>query len=293
MAAAHLPVERARPILGTLVSIRVDGLPEARANRAIDAGFAEVAHIHALMSFHEAKSEVSRLNRTAATRAVRIHSDTFAVLGRAVEMAAASDGAFDPTIGGRLVSWGFLPAPAGAPKPAPRATWRDIELIVPDKVRFHRPLWIDLGGIAKGYAVDRAIARMALNPKVQCCVNAGGDLRIVGPRAERVLLRVAPTDGMVPVVEIENGSIASSSGRESRKKQGTQIVGPHVDTRHRRAMGTRSFVSVIAPNCLDADALTKVVLALGSRSDAVLRQFGAVAYLNAGRGGWRTLGGES
>jgi thiamine biosynthesis lipoprotein len=95
---------------------------------------------------------------------------------------------------------------------------------------------------------------------------------------------------MVPVVEIENGSIASSSGREHRKRRGSETLGPHVDTARGRAMGTRSFVSVTAPQCLDADALTKVVLALGARSSALLSECGATAHLYNARDGWRTYG---
>lgn len=265
-------------------------MTEAAAHRRIDLGFAAIAAIHRLMSFHESASDVSRLNRGAAARAVRVHPDTLAVLRRALEIAAASDGAFDPTVGGALVAWGYLPRPDTGTPPDRRASWRDIELLAGGRVRFHRPLWIDLGGIAKGYAVDRAMALAGRGARVQCCVNAGGDLRVRGPRAERVLLRVAPHGGMVPVVEIENASLASSSGREHRKRRGAVLVGPHVDRRRGRAMGTRSFVSVIAPACIDADALTKVVLALGRRSDAVLRRFGATAYLHDGRHGWRTLG---
>jgi FAD:protein FMN transferase len=272
-----------------MVSIRIAGLAVENAHRAVETGFQAIAEIHARMSFHEAGSDVSRLNRGAAACAVRVHADTFAVVRRALEVAEASGGAFDPTIGAQLVSWAYLPPPSRGAPPDRRASWRDIELIDPDRIRFHRPLWLDLGGIAKGYAVDRAIARMALDPDIQCCVNAGGDLRVVGPHEERVLLRVPARDGLVPMVTIENGSIASSSGRTTRKQHRGETVGPHVDIQRRRAMGTRSFVSVIAPVCLNADALTKVVLALGARSIGVLNRFGAMAYVHSGRG-WRTIG---
>jgi thiamine biosynthesis lipoprotein len=131
---------------------------------------------------------------------------------------------------------------------------------------------------------------MALAPTVACCVNAGGDLRVAGPGTERVLLRVAPDDGMVPVVEIENGSLASSSGIEHRRQVAGAVVGPHVDPAGGHAMGTETFVSVIAPNCVDADALTKVVLALGEGSAPVLTARGATAYLKAPDRPWQTLG---
>ncbi len=89
-------------------------------------------------------------------------------------------------------------------------------MIASNTVSLRKPLWIDLGGIAKGYAVDQAIAAMDLAADVQCSVNAGGDLRIQGPAPERVLLRAPADDGQVPVVELDNASLASSSGREQR-----------------------------------------------------------------------------
>jgi len=283
--------QRARPLLGTFVSIRVDGLPDSDAHHAIETGFSEIARIHRLMSFHEPASDVSRLNRDAFAGPVRVAADTYEVMRRAVEMADASKGVFDVTIAAALVAWGFLPTPDATP-PDPAASWRDIELIPPDRVRFHRRLWIDFGGIAKGYAVDRAMERMAVVPEAQCCVNAGGDLRLQGPRSERILLRVTGTTGaQVPVIELENGSLASSSGRDSaRRVAGRGAVGPHLDPAGRRPTGLQSFVSVAADKCVVADALTKIVLARGARSAGLLRRFGATAYLHTARSGWRILG---
>jgi thiamine biosynthesis lipoprotein len=292
-------VRRAKPLLGTIVSIRIAGLAGDVANRAIELAFAEVARIHALMSFHEPQSDLGRLNRDAAAGPVAVDPRTFEVIGRAVEIAAASGGAFDPTVAAELVAWGYLPRPDSDRPPAPDATWLDIELIQPEstrpgRIRFRRPLWLDLGGIAKGYAVDRALAAMRLGPEVQCCVNAGGDLAIRGPRSERILLRTDRDSGPeVPAIELEGGSLASSSGRANSRRVGAAWVGPHLDGAKRRPAGTRSFVSVVAESCLVADALTKVVLARGRRAAPVLRRYGAIAHLQGPRGDWSIIGGAA
>jgi thiamine biosynthesis lipoprotein len=205
-----------------------------------------------------------------------------------------SGGLFDVSVGGRLVEWGVLPAPAGAPPAHPDASFRDIELLAPDRVRFRRPLWIDLGGIAKGYAVDRAIETMALAPDIQACVEAGGDLRIAGPAPERIRLRTLQRPGdPVPVLELENGALASSSGRESMLRHHGRRIGPHLDARRRRGVGTHSFVSVVAERCVMADGLTKIVLAQGLRAGPLLRRCGAAAYLHNMRTGWRSIGVEN
>jgi thiamine biosynthesis lipoprotein len=262
-------------------------LPDAEAQRAIEAGFAAIGEIHRLMSFHEPDSDVSRLNRASAHDPVAVDPRTFAVLIQAKRMAEASNGIFDITVAPDLVAWGFLPRPDG-PEPDPAASWRDIEFTAPNTVLLHRPLWIDLGGIAKGYAVDRAVAAMALPADVQCSVNAGGDLRVQGPAPERILLR-APADGAnVPVLELDNASLASSSGRDDLHPVEAREVGPHVAGGTHRSVGTHSFVSVVAQDCMVADALTKVVLAMGSEADAILKSYNATAYFHDRR--WQTFG---
>jgi thiamine biosynthesis lipoprotein len=254
---------------------------------AIEAGFAVIAEIHRLMSFHEPNSDVSRINRAGAGDTVTVDPHTFMVLTQAQAMAEASNGIFDITIARDLVAWGFLPRPDSL-EPDPVASWRDIELVAPNRVRLKRPLWIDLGGIAKGYAVDRAIAAMDLPAEAQGSVNAGGDLRVQGPAPERVLLRAPADDGHVPVLELENASLASSSGRDDLRTVGGNQVGPHVDGGTHRSVGMQSFVSVVAGDCMIADALTKIVLALGPSADAILKEYNATAYLHDGQ--WQTLG---
>lgn len=287
-------VERARPLLGTLVAIRAGGLAFDRAHQAIDAAFKEVVAIHALMSFHEPESDVSRLNRAAFRQDVTVHSHTYEVLRWSQRIAAASDGLFDITAAAQLVAWGILPAPTRAHSPDPDGSWRDIELLDGHRVRFHRRVWIDLGGIAKGYAIDRAITVLASHGVTQACVNAGGDLRILGPQAEFVRLRpAAKADRNVPILEIENGSVASSGGSLARRRARERLHGSHVHGRRRRAIGSARFACVIAEHCMIADALTKIVLAQGQQSESLLRRYGATAYLHSARQGWQTLGRQS
>jgi thiamine biosynthesis lipoprotein len=275
-------IERARPLLGTRVAIRVHGLPEARAHQAIDAAFREIEQIHGRMSFHEPSSDVSRLNRDACRGPVQVDARTIEVLRWSRQIGERSRGCFDITVAAQLVEWGLLPSPDCRHRPDPAGSWRDIEILANGKVRFRRRVWIDLGGIAKGYAVDRAIECLREWGAPQCCVNAGGDLRVRGPRRERVHLRWGPAAApALPILELADGSVASSSGDGFR--------GAHVHGRQRGPMGTQSFVSVVADRCVVADALTKVVLAQGKRSEDLLRSYGASAHLNRPGHGWCTL----
>jgi thiamine biosynthesis lipoprotein len=283
-------VERARPLLGTRVAIRVLGLPEEWAHRAIDAAFREIGHVHARMSFHEPGSDIGRLNREAFHRPVAVDACTIEVLEWSRRIAEGSRGCFDVTVAPQLVDWGLLPPPDAPHRPDREGSWRDVEILADRAVRFHRRVWIDLGGIAKGYAVDRAVECLRRWGVRQGCVNAGGDLRVWGPLAERVRLDwTRPGAPVVPVLDLENGAVASSSGVPDRSQHPRPRRGPHVHGRERRSVGTRSFVAVVAERCVVADGLTKVVLAQGKRSEDMLRHYRASAHLYRPGHGWRSL----
>lgn len=284
-------IQRMRPWLGTFVEIRAEGLVEAESARVIEAAFAEIAVVHRRMSFHAADSDLARLHRAPVGAGVRVDARTREVLECALRIAAASDGCFDPTIAAQQVGWGFLPRPDSPFAPDPCASWRDIELVDDDCVRLRRPLWLDLGGIAKGYAVDRAIEILIAAGATQAGVNAGGDLRLFGSRTECIHLR---TSGgfheIVPGIELTNAAVASSAGLRTRRRVRGRWQDTHVHGRERRPVGALSSVSVVAEHCIVADALTKVVLAASVKaSRAVLAAFGAHACTHDSWHGWRIL----
>jgi thiamine biosynthesis lipoprotein len=206
-------------------------------------------------------------------------------------MGEHSRGRFDITVAAQLVDWGLLPPPDCPRRPDPRGRWRDVELLAGGAIRFRRAVLIDLGGIATGYAVDRAIECLHGWGASQCSVNAGGDLRILGSKMEGIRLAWgSPPDPALPIVELESGSVvASGSGRPARQRHGRRFRGPHVDGRRRSPVGTRSFVCVGAERCVAADALTKVVLAQGTRSQTLLCRYGASVHLYRPGHGWRSL----
>jgi thiamine biosynthesis lipoprotein len=283
-------IERARPLLGTRVTVRVRGLPADRAHRAIDAAFREVALVQCHMSFHDPASDVSRLNGAALRRYVTVAPQTLDVLREARALAEASRGCFDITVAAELVRWGLLPALPARDLPEPHGSWRDIELGPDGRVRFHRPLCIDLGGIAKGYAVDRAVDRLRNMGASQGCVDAGGDLRVFGPATEPVWLRSdARGERFLAMLEIGDASVASSSGRLAQRRR----HGPHVHGVRRQPVGSRHFVSVVAKQCMIADALTKVVLAQGRRAEPLVRRYGAIAHLHGPTQRWDVFGAQA
>ena len=265
-------------MLGTLVEIGVaDECDDESIQAAIDAAFAAMQRVHELLSYHAADSELSKLNREAANRALRVDPHTYRVLQAALRMATMSEGAFDPCVAPHLEAWGYLPS-AGAP---PLSTdWRDIEL-TDGRVRFARPLRIDLGGIAKGYAVDAAVTVLQSAGLDGFIVNAGGDLRVMGRHPECVQLRHPDDPSRIAhSLLLQNAALATSAAYYSRALAGGKEVSALVDPRTGEPHLSPRSVSVRAGDCMTADALTKVIMfAPAALAERCLAAADAEAYV--------------
>ena len=272
-------MKRARPLLGTLVEITAHGASEPETGRAIAQAFAAVETIQSLMSYHDAASDVSRLNRAGAA-IVSVHPHTWAVLDTARAVSQASDGLFDISVAPELVRHGYLPQHTDLALPDAAADWQDIMLLPDHRVCLTRPLHLDLGGIAKGYAVDCAIRALRDAGMHSGRVNAGGDLKLFGETPETIHVRHpdAATQ-LLPLCQLQDGAIATSAPYYAGRLVDGQTQSPLIDTRTGKpCTGVRS-VSVLADSCMVADALTKVVFANAERSLAALKHFGAHAVM--------------
>lgn len=249
-------LRRARPWLGTLVEITAAGdLDTPLLLDAIDAAYAVVAEVHRAMGVHDPASELSLINAAAHLQPMPVSADLRAVLRAALAFAEASEGAFDPVVGGRLTALGLLPPSSVAV--AAEASWRDVLIDERDRVRYRRPLRLDFGGIAKGHAVDRAIAALRAAGIAEAQVNAGGDLRVFGPMPQRIALRDprAPSQ-LSQVVELYDQALATTAPYYAGGVSARSLIDPH---RGEPYAGADS-ISVVAPCCRTADALTKIAL---------------------------------
>jgi thiamine biosynthesis lipoprotein len=281
MQATSANIRRARPLLGTFVDINVDDVEERHAEWAVEAAFAAAAEVHRLMSFHEADSDVSRLNRIAWSRAVPVHRWTYEVMEMAAEMNLRSAGAFDIGIAPTLQQLGQLPSDEEAPlisvTSIPMAD--AIELLADNHIRFtHRSVKIDLGGIAKGFAVDRAIDALRSHGVRSAIVNAGGDLAAFGSEARTIHIRDPRSPGRLMCrVEVSNQALASTGRRfdpfRSTDPADSAVIEPKTRTPAQAVHGA----TVRAPSCVIADALTKVVMIAGAEAAASLGHYGASA----------------
>lgn len=257
-------ITRCRPLLGTFVEITA---PE-EAGPAIDLAFAVIRHVHERMSFHEPESDLARLRAAIPGELVGVDPETVEVLRLAIDFHEATDGLFEIAVGRELVQSGFLPRDGVDNLNHFLGNSHDIEIIDDRHVRFKRRLLIDLGGIAKGYAVDRAVETLIAAGVTHGLVNAGGDLRAFGDRDWPIRLRDA--DGAVrQEVRLRNGAIASSENLSTRRRYRHRICTPHFG-RDRRPVLVNARVSVVAERCVVADAMTKIAMVDMGLAEAIL-----------------------
>lgn len=282
MAIASDKIRRARPLLGTFVEIEVAGAAKSEMAAAVDAAFEAVACVHRLMSFHEDDSDVSRLNREAWLRPTEVHAWTFAVLETAVEMNRRSKGIFDIAVAPALQSMALLPRPDDdRPIAAQARSYDAIELLEGQTVRFRdRDVRIDLGGIAKGFAVDRALEVLRGARMTSALVNAGGDLAAFGPEAQTIHIR-HPRDPrrLMCSVEISDEALASTARRYDPVQSADTVDSAIIDPATGKATEASDGVTVRARSCMVADALTKMVMICGTDAIEWLEHYHASALL--------------
>lgn len=248
-------ITRCRPLLGTYVEVTVpDG-----AEPALDDAFAAMEHVNARMSFHAQDSDLARLRAAPAGAHVHLDAETVHVLRLARTLYLESGGMFEVCCGRALVRAGFLPRTGIARLTDHPGTSADIAILSDTCVRVKRRVLVDLGGIAKGHAVDRAVETLQAAGVTEGLVNAGGDLRAFGPRDWPVGLREADGDVrfMVPARDC---AIASSANLGNRRRHRGIEHSPHVGPGGRSLLAP-GRISVVAPTCIVADALTKVAMA--------------------------------
>jgi thiamine biosynthesis lipoprotein len=283
MATVPDSVRRAKPLLGTFVEITVPDAAPVDVDDAIEQAFGAIARVHRLMSFHDPDSDVSRLNSRAATEAVAVDPWTYQVLQAAIDFQQRSAGAFDITVAPVLQQIGLLPhhgrEPFSAAADGPMIG--AIELLSENGVRFqHSAIRIDLGGIAKGYAVDRAVETLKRLGVRSGLVNAGGDLAGFGPDAHVVDIRDPGCPGRIlSRATICDQALASTAGSFDLSISLAVPALAVIDPATLKPVDTFQGATVRAHSCMIADALTKIVMVAGENSPPILQHYQAAAML--------------
>ncbi len=299
-ACAPRAMDRTELALGTVCSIRVlDGASDA----ALDAAFARLREIEATMSANAAGTVVDAVNRAAGAGPVPAPSDLRALARRALELAAASGGAFDPTVGPLVALWGIgfdterVPAPEEIAAALPLVDRRG--LVVDEAAGTlalaRAGMRLDLGGIAKGYAADE-VARILTEGGVKAAViDLGGNVKVVGRKPDRKPWRVGIQNPFsdrgerLGLATLPGGYTVVTSGVYERHFSGADGVEYHhlLDpATGYPAGGGLVSVTVIAESSMDADGLSTALFVLGpERGFALAESYGVGAvFVRADKG---------
>ena len=272
-------MRRAQPWLGTLVDIRIlDELPPPALHAAFQAAFSVVQEVHECMSFHAADSDISRFNRAAAGDILPLHAHTATVLAAAQRLCEMSAGIFDVRIASRLADYAFLPVAAEQSVPRFETACPAYHLSDQQSIQKLRDDWLDVGGIAKGYAVDKAIAALQAYGIQHACVNAGGDLRVLGTH-EIAIRDPQQPERMAKKLQLSDQALATSATYFSQKKHAGEACSALFDARSGDTLQSRHSYSVIAQHCMLADGMTKIIAATHDAQHPCLGLFNARALI--------------
>jgi len=276
-------VVRRQEHMATWISITVPEPETPHVLRAIDDAFAEVARLEAVLSEWKPRTDIARVNAQAGGEAVKVGPEVFEVLRAAHQVSVNSGGAFDVTIGALWGAWDFRwqnPRVPGARELADlvaRIDYRRLELR-PDAQTVRLPrdgMKLALGGIAKGYVIDRASAVLHRHGYRSHLVEAGGDVYAAGrngARRWRVGIRDPRGENLYGTIDIEDEAIATSGHYERFfVKEGTRyhhLLDPKTG---RPARGLAS-ATVRASSCMLADAYSTAVFVAGARRGLAMVQ---------------------
>lgn len=291
-----------RPAMATLVTVTVAAPADDRTAEAVEAAFAVFGRVDEVMNEWRPDSPLSTLNAAAGNGApVPLPGDLCQVLRLARDGAERTEGLFDPTWAALRRVWRFgdgelprVPSDAEIAAACPLVSWRDLVVEpaasadpeAPCTARLRRPgMQVGLGGIAKGWGVDRAVAELRRRGFRDFTVQAGGDLYASGVRGGRPWRvgirdpRGGPGDSFasLPVTD----AAFSTSGDSERSFVVDGVRHHHlIDTRTCRPATASRQVSVLAPSAVEAEILGKAVFALGGTEGlALAARYGSAAVI--------------
>ena len=261
-------------IMGTSIHVELWADEAAAGEAAVAAVIASMHDVDAMMSTYKPSSQLSQVNARGAREAVKVDRELFDVMRASLEFSKLTGGAFDVTYAsvGHLYDYRARQRPTDTQisQALPGVNWRNVRLDPAAlTVKFDRPgMRIDLGGIAKGYAVDRAIALLQARGIAHAVVSAGGDSRIIGDRFGRpwiVGIRHPDDPGRlitrIPLVD----TAMSTSGDYERYFDENGVRYHHIlDPKTGRSASKVRSATILAPTAMQTDGLSKTAFVLGA-----------------------------
>jgi thiamine biosynthesis lipoprotein len=271
-----------RYLMGTSVEVEADGGTEAARHAAIEEAFGAIAEVDRLMSNYRDDSELSRINRLAAREPIRVSDPMLSILEAAQQVSARSHGAFDATVGPLVRLWGFhdkkphLPTAAELAAVRPLVDYRNLLIDAQGHtVRFARSgVEIDLGGIAKGFAVEVA-ANVLRRRGLTGFIDAGGNQYLLGHPPGKPMWTVGIKDPDRPgrllgIVESAETSVSTSADSATFVEIGGRRFGHILDPHTLHPSDAALSVTIVSRDGTMADAMSKAAFILGPSAGLTL-----------------------
>ncbi len=272
--AKLVEVRRSQLLMGTVVEIIARGPDRPRLETAVDGAFAELARIEKLMEPHGLDSDVGRLFKAGIF--LEVSPDTAAVIAQGLKVATASGGVFDMGLGRLKELWdieGEHPQPPSAAAIAQALAGTGLgDLQLNGRVVQKRDpgLVVDLGGIAKGYGIDRAIGVLAAAGVEHASINAGGDIRLLGNRGNRPwrigIQHPRHPGEILATIDLADTAVVTSGDYERFYERDGVRYHHLFDPRTGQPGRLCQSVTVVAPEAVLADALATAVFILGPQA---------------------------
>ncbi len=301
VAGAEAPLaSRSRQTMGTQVNVSIVNAPPAVAERAFDAAFAEFDRVNAVMNEWAPESALSAINQAAGTgRFVPSPEDLCDVLRKSLAAAERTRGLFDPSWAALRDLWRFgidqtgeVPSKAAVKEICPLVSYRSVEVrTVPRslgacEVRLKkRGMKLGLGGVAKGWAVDRAVVALRALGLADFFIQAGGDLYAAGRRGDRpwrVGIRDprATREQYFAQLDVSDAAFSTSGDYERFFMSGGRRYHHIIDPRTCFPATASRSATILARSALDAEFLTKATFIRGgSEALQLANSWGAAAVL--------------
>lgn len=271
----------AEPHMGTRVTLKMWTDTPGRADRAARAAFDIFRRLDALMSDYKPDSELSRLSDAAGSGPRPVLPELFDVLLESKRVAERTGGAFDVTIAPVVLLWRQARKAKKLPDPealrAARALVGHADLILKDgAAELRRPgMRLDLGGIAKGYACDKALAALAVEGVTRAYVDAGGGMSIGDPPPGRDAWRIGMIGDARRMLLLKNCGVATAGDLEQFVTIDGLRYSHIVDPSTGLGLTNRAMATVVAPTGLAADAVDTALCILGPEKGFALGGFEA------------------
>jgi thiamine biosynthesis lipoprotein len=267
-------VHQTRYCMGTMFDIVVYHASKADAERAVQQAMEEIFRLDRVLSHFKADSDLSKLNREGRHGFVSVEPSLFEVIQQSMAFSQGSGGKFDVTIAPLLRTWkeaheeGRKPSAAEIALAGRCVGYEKIELQAPDRIRFRSDcVELDLGGIGKGYAVDRGIAVLKAAGIRRALINAGGSsIGAIGapPRLNGWPVRVGARVSGREILLLQDGSMSTSQQNLVDHVFEPSQFGEILDPQAGAPIQGRGSVSVVAPSATVSDALSTTLLLLSA-----------------------------